>query len=413
MKAAYPRVHERVLTSLIAIAKRHPEDGPDRVEPLRELAKSVPGEDRARLAERLSKPPRQDAFTDYLRINFPSTRGAFLSALGAKQEAAAPAKAEPSTPSQGFGALNKAKGDPKYIDNGISKVRTDGLRAEIFYRDGAKLDLGLVPDTIASPFEGVDYRTARGEIAALDPTTPGTIRILPHQRKLVPPKATYKEFLRTARKRAREVRFVVESASGRLVPTEVNSLTAPLLSATLRKADEENEALAEATSEGGVKVFTMFQHVLELYAFLTPAKAMRPATAAGTRAVPRAAAAFARRRSALARALGEAAAKGTVIDQIVVEGVSLGALKALREGGALTVRYAFIQRIGSVAGRGRMAQWALEEAAKDVARAHGAKIARVWVEGPIQPKWLAYLESVGYSWSAEAFPAGMVKVLSL
>jgi hypothetical protein len=422
-KEDYPNVHAEVLKGMIAIVKKHKADGPDRIGDLQALARTVPEKDRPGLLARLEKPPRHDQFTDFVRNTFPVTREAFFVALGKPAKAtAAPAPAPdpaaaPSQPAKGFAALNKAKANPKYIDNDIERIRSDGETAEIYYKGQTKpLIIGLVPENIKAPFEAVDYRSGTGSHGTLDPTTPDTIRFVPHAREIgVPKGATVEEAQKVWEKRAREIRFVVEPESGRLVPTEVNSLTAPLLCKTLVKADEENEALAQATSTGGVKVFKAFGLVLEIASFLSPAKAARMSqiakgTPQGTLGMI---GVFRSMRQRLTALLGEAAKKGTAIEGLTVEGVTLGAVKPVVQGSTFTVRYAFIINTGRQAGHGRMAQWALEVAAKDVAKAQGAKVAQVIVEGPIQAKWLAYLESIGYRWSAAEMPAGMLKVIPL
>jgi hypothetical protein len=127
----YPRVHQTVLNGLIDIVKKHPTDGPERVEALRALAQSVPDKDRALLISRLGKPPRADAFTDYVRNNFPTTRQTFLDALapaGAKAPAAEaqpvvvpPPQAGPPASKEGSvfvtNDFNVVKNDPQYLDN--------------------------------------------------------------------------------------------------------------------------------------------------------------------------------------------------------------------------------------------------------------------------------------------------------
>ena len=398
---------------------------------LQGVLQRVPADKAQKLHRRLSSTgPKADAlgtaFTAAVGAPGNATRTKLLLILE-RQFAAAPASpptledyaksAAGSTPSAAFTALNAARAKPEYIDNGIERLRSDGATAEIFYKDGATLTLGLDPDTIQAPFVGIDYKsTGSTARAALEPTTEGTFRFAPMPQPEAATKMPYGKLMEGLEKRARDVKFVIEPKSKRLVPIEVNSSTAPLLCATLRKADEENEELAQATSAGGVKVFKMFGLVLEIASFMTPAKMARTgqlAKGGGAVAMGRVASMMSKMRAILAKTLGESASKGTVINEVVAEGVSFGAMKATVKDTALTVRYSFIVNVGKTPNAGKVAQWALEQAAKDVAKAQGAKSARVIVDHITNPAWKSYLESQGYKWFADEMPTGMMKVLPL
>lgn len=161
-KEEYPILHQEILQKLIKIAKQHKNDGPERIPALRELAKSVPEKFRPGLFQRLSKPKGQDAFTDYILINFAKTRDSFIEALALgntpKAEAAQaeeivvppkptgpPASKEGSTfVTYDFQAV---KGDPQYIDNFTNDANDAWFPNErvliLQYPNGAVLRIAL------------------------------------------------------------------------------------------------------------------------------------------------------------------------------------------------------------------------------------------------------------------------------
>jgi hypothetical protein len=137
--------------------------------------------------------------------------------------------------------------------------------------------------------------------------------------------------------------------------------------------------------------------VLEIYSFL-PAGGIAKAATSGTKAAVGAASTASEGMIAtLVKKLAEVLAKGGVAKELVVEGVALGEVVVSRKGTALAVEYTFIQNVGRVAGQGRMMQVALEKAAIQVAKDAGAKEAQVIVHTVVNTKWLAYLESLGYT----------------
>ncbi len=99
----------------------------------------------------------------------------------------------------------------------------------------------------------------------------------------------------------------------------------------------------------------------------------------------------------LAKDLTKVMVSGGRASKIVVEGVAFGDVAVSRKGGALVVEYTFIENVGRVAGQGRAMQVALEQGTTRAAQAAGATEAQVIVHTVVNPKWLAYLESLGYT----------------
>ncbi|HEV2863325.1 MAG TPA: DUF4157 domain-containing protein [Pyrinomonadaceae bacterium] len=328
----------------------------------------------------------------------------FLAVLPAETKstpAADAKKAEPQQPQpQGGGAVDPLKrsakeimADDKYIDNHIKRMEFYAAEeAHVYYEDGSKLELGLVPPHVKDPFEGVDYHTARSVHGGVTSDEPGVFKYLPRGSELkTPPGVTLSDVLD---KLTRTVTFKVEAKSNRIVPTQVNTLTAPTLCQMLMQSEEEYGKLMDATSEGGVKVFTSFKHVLEIYSLLPGGAIAKSAQKAAAGAAAQAGESAAAK---LVKKLIEVLGKGGVAKEVVVEGVSLGEVVISRKAGGLAVEYTFIENIGRVAGQGRMVHVALEKAAVEVASLSGLKQAQVIVHTVVNPKWAAYLESLGYT----------------
>ncbi len=333
---------------------------------------------------------------DYLKVK-PGEKPADRSKC--KQEATPAPK---QSTSQAGGAVDPLKrsaaeimADDKYMDNHITKMEYYAAQeAHIFYDDGSKLELGLVPPYVKNPFEGVDYHTARTTHISVDTHEPGVYKYIPRGTEIHPPAGTkYREVLDQL---TRTVTFKVEPKSQRIVPTQVNTRTAPIVCQMLQESEAEYEKLMDATSKGGVKVFTAIKHVLEIYSLL-PAGGL--ARGVSTPAAPAAAAAEASESivARLARKLAEILAKGGRVGELVAEGVRFGEVVVSRKGSSLAVEYTFIENVGRVAGEGRVMQVALEQAAVQAAKEAGVKEAQVIVHTVVNEKWMAYLESLGYT----------------
>src|SRR5215831_3797850 len=125
---SYPNLHSEVLKSLIAIVKKYPKDGNDRVPALLELVGSIPLSQRVTLYARLSKPGSTDAFALYLRNNFKATREIFLKALSGEQQPEQQIKqvAEPSPREKNAEFVSRfyvdVQSDQMYIDNFTNNI---------------------------------------------------------------------------------------------------------------------------------------------------------------------------------------------------------------------------------------------------------------------------------------------------
>ena len=157
------------------------------------------------------------------------------------------------------------KADPDYIDNGLVKMTFYGAEeADLFYSDGAVLRLGLVPRYVTSPFQSVDYHSARSEYAEYQ-ESPKSLKFVPDVRHLPSgPGTTYGEVLQ---KYSKAVAFSVEPQSGKIVPNHVNPVTAPFLCKFLQQAEAEYVQNFDAIAKGMVKVLEKFKIILELELF--------------------------------------------------------------------------------------------------------------------------------------------------
>ena len=168
---------------------------------------------------------------------------------------------------------SEAMADDTYIDNNMVKLEFyDAQAAVVHYKDGSKLSLGLVPEHIKPPFEGVDYRSTTHMRVMGD--TPGKLSFVPHATEIVmkmPDTAPAGDLL----KFARDVTFKHDAASGRVVPTEVNSITAPRLCQLLRETEAEYVRDFDAFAKGGEKVMKKLEIVVILASLLSGPKPAR------------------------------------------------------------------------------------------------------------------------------------------
>lgn len=303
--------------------------------------------------------------------------------------------------------------DDTYIDNNISKVEYyTGELAIIYYPGGRKLELGLTPQWLKPPIQGVDFRTLSAQHIGL-PSGPGTLNYIPRGREMKPPPGTtFEDVLKKAPTQA--VHFVQDTASGRIVPTEVNSRTAPVLCRALRECEAEFDKLAQATAAGGKKIFERFQTVLEIYSLLPAGFGARKAGEAVSEAVAkRAAIKAATREVEIVEKLAAWFArliKSGAPDAQIVEGVLLDGVTAEAKGGELLVKYFGIERRAAEKGAGEAMQGFFERAAVKAASEAGLKTARVGVETVTNPAWRAYLESLGYTKNVWASPMRWEKI---
>ena len=288
-----------------------------------------------------------------------------------------------------------------YIDNNMKSI--DFYQAElaiVHYQDGSTLRLGLIPEWIEKPIEGVDYRTSPEEHLPVATETPATFKFIPRGRQaVVPPTATFKEVLDLT---TQTVQFRVEGKSGKIVPTEVNTLTAPNLCTILNEAEAQYTKSFDAMAEGAVQTLEKLGLIVTLASFLTAGGALSgtakeagkrgAAGAAGRAGTSVVAAAEAQLTSKFASLLETGA-----VETMTVEGVTFTNVRVALKGGELLVRRLGIQNVSAVAGQGRLVHAGFEQAAIAAARAAGATSTRVALETVVNQSWRSYVVGRGYA----------------
>ena len=316
--------------------------------------------------------------------------------------------------------------DSNYFENGIERIEFFSAElARLHYLGGRHLDIGLVPEWIRSPLEAVDYRTERSAHLPVAPPGvtglgTGAIRFIPKASTVRAPAGTTLADVDATL--GRTIRFVHDQASGRIVPTEVNSISAPRLCAALRGAEAEYVRRTNEIAAGMVQTLHTFEWIIMLesiFGALAETSAARAAArvapaAAGVGVIGRAAGVFERFFLGILRT-PTVAATGA---EITVEGVGVGGVNVVTRGTELFVSRSSILNIGRVAGQGRLVHSAFEMGAIQAARAAGMTTARVGMSTVVNATWRAYLEAAGYS--SELIQVGpntwtnfMTKVFSL
>lgn len=288
--------------------------------------------------------------------------------------------------------------DPLYFENGVKLVRFFGAELAILqYEDGSEFRLGLTPDQIKPPVEAVDYRTTRDQHIPEATSQPGAIRFLPRGKEAIfkmPDTAPFSVQQLDAAI-GRNITFKKDAASGRIVPTEVNSLSAPRLCQALREAAADYVKEFDAFAQGGKKVAEKAKLIVEIMGFLPAGQGATNAVAQRS-AAKAAATAGAGAESSLAKKLVELIGKKGA-KEIVAEGVSFGEVEVGQVGAKLSVRYTFIVNVSRLPNQGKVMQAVLEGAARRAAKEAGAKTAEVAVRTVTNVTWKAYLESQGYT----------------
>ena len=282
--------------------------------------------------------------------------------------------------------------DETYVDTGIDKLEYFfAEEAKVYYKDGSTLKLGLLPENLTPPIEGVNYRSSGADIPTVATDKPGEITYLPGARSLGAGAGGKLSLPEIVKRFSETARFKHESASNRIVPTVINSRTAPMLCSLLRDCEKQYEALMTEVSKGGVKIFKSFETVLMIYSLL-PAGGLAGRAAAGAAAGVNVAKAEATILSELLAILKSGAGKS-----IVAEGVEFNSVRILREATQLIIRRFGIRRLTAAAGEGRIVHGAFERAAIQAAKQTGAKSVRLIMETPVNQAWKTYLESQGYA----------------
>lgn len=309
--------------------------------------------------------------------------------------------------------------DPDYIE-GPNLKRIEFFSAQLailHYADGKQLRLGLVPEYINPPIEGVDYRSERSSHIQVVSSTPGKVRYIPRGKESIMQMRDTDTFdmQAFAQQFGRDISFKRDPQSGKIVPTQVNSMTAPGLCQILLQAEAEYKANFDAIAQGGKKVFEKLQTIVELLGAADAAQG-----AAETAAARAAAGAAAKQaESTLVRKFIELLAKKTV-GEVEAGGVAFGQIEVAMEGTELAVRRSAILNVGRAAGQGRAMQAVWESAAIQAAKQSGAKTVQIAMRTLQNQTWAAYLESQGYVWEAlpklfgqVGFEKALVKVITL
>jgi hypothetical protein len=289
--------------------------------------------------------------------------------------------------------------DPLYLDNHLKSMRFyDAQLAVITYDDGSQLRLGLTPEWIKSPIEGVDYRTLRSQHIPIMSGEPGKMQYIPRGAETLKgiPDDTKLSLQDALLQYTRTVTFARDTTSNRIVPTQVNSITAPNLCTVLREAEAEFVKNFDAMAAGGKKVFESMKTVVELLMVLDAAAGIAEgATARGAAKVGTVATAEAE--ATLTRKFMELLAKKGA-GEVTVGGVAFGDIQVAMEGTELVIRRTFVQNVSRIPNQGKVMQSVWEAAAIKAAQQAGAKSVQVALRTVVNATWKAYLESQGYTW---------------
>jgi len=294
---------------------------------------------------------------------------------------------------------SKTMADPSYFENGVKSVSFYAAQLAILhYEDGSELRLGLVPETIKPPVEGVDYRTTRDQHIPSATSQPGALRFLPRGKDAIfkMPDNAPVSIPGLDAAMGRSITFKKDATSGRIVPTEVNSLSAPRLCQALREAEAEYVKDFDAFAAGGKKVAEKAKLIVEIMGFLPAGEGAANKMAERSAAKAAAKVGEGTEGSLAQKLIAMLGKKGG--QEIVAEGVACGEVEVGQVGTTLSVRYSFIQNVSRGPQQGRIMQAILEGAARQAAKQAGAKSAEVVVRNVMNTTWRAYLESQGYTY---------------
>ena len=297
----------------------------------------------------------------------------------------------------------KIMADPTYFENGIARIEFYGAEmARLIYSDGTQFDLGLVPGQIHAPVEAVDYRTPRSThaIVGQQDASAGTIDFVPRARDIrAGPGVTFAQVIAATH---RVIRFTHHTPTGRIMPTEVNSISAPRLCEALRGAEAEYARSTDALAHGMVRALTILNYALMIYSAIDAVVGIAGRAASASEAAAAATAASASRAQVSLTSMFLRLLRTGAVESTTVEGVGLGGVRATMRATELIVERDAIVNAGRVAGQGRLVNSAFEQAALAAAKQAGALTARVAYHTVVNAEWGAYLESMGYSYEVMA-----------
>jgi hypothetical protein len=296
---------------------------------------------------------------------------------------------------------NHLKTLPEYIDNNIKKVSYFGDAAIIYYEDGSKFELGLSSQRMKPPVVEVDYFTLAEEIRPYEDTSGRFGYMNESEMAQAPRTMPYQELLKTY---LHNVEFYVEKGTGRIVPTRINTRTAPTLCAVLLDSLRQWDPQVKLAVELGVKGTA----VIGAYAGAggLPSGPGVAATSMFTRALARAALSTTGRK--LAREMDALLASG-LTKNLEAEGVDFISVEVSRQRGVLAVKR--FMTYASTPGQGigyRMAK-EFEDAAVVVGRVNGAKTVTVNVGVIVNKGWQKVLAGRGYGYIASE--GGWIKTI--
>jgi hypothetical protein len=317
----------------------------------------------------------------------------------ALKEITAEGPARPVDPTASVDSIMK---DPKYIDNNITEINFYGAEAaRIHYKDQAVLDLGLVPKWMEPPFEEVDYHTPQEAYRPLYTAKPGMGFFREDDLKTVPRTMSWQDVQEFY---AYHVDFVVEPKSGRIVPTRVNTRTAPTLCGVLLESEKKFVGQTKQVAEMGEKVagIMVWWAGAGGYAKAPGSVLIGSASRLGSRLVSTPAA------GKLAGEFDSLLAAGGS-KTIAVEGMEFAGVQVAKDGRRLIIsRYSSeIPEALRGAGLGGRVNAAFEDAAVATARMNGLKTVTIDVGRIVNPGWREYLEARGYVKTAIETDTGM------
>jgi len=255
-----------------------------------------------------------------------------------------------------------------------------------------------VPKWMEPPFVEVDYRTPPGDYRRFTHAKKGFGFFREEELQGLPRGMTWADIEAIL---LSPVDFVVEPKSGRIVPTIVNTLTAPELCRILLDSEAQYVALTQQVAYMGEKVAT----IIGLQGGGNWGKGAgfgltRRLTATTSLYRTRAAGKLASEMDALLRAGGT--------KTLTVEGVEFATVQVVKQGRTLSVSRYSIQAAVRGQGRGGVMNAAFEEAAVATARVNGMKTVTIDVGIIVNPGWRVVLESRGYVRTLVSTPTGQV-----
>ncbi|MFN0067376.1 MAG: hypothetical protein ACKVYV_07035, partial [Limisphaerales bacterium] len=239
---------------------------------------------------------------------------------------------------------------------------------------------------------------------------PGETRFVPRMSSIRAPGMSLPDVIQNF---SRTIRYRLDPGGRRIVPTEVNSITAPSLCEVLRRAESEYVRRTNQLAQGMIEFLEVLEIAVIIASFIpTGGESATAAAARGSAGAAAAEAGVLGRATQILRQLFLQLLRSGGTEAITVEGVGFGGIRAvLSEGRVLTVFRNSIVNAGRAAGQGRLMHSAFEQAAIAAARQAGASSARVAMQTVQNPQWAAYLESLGYSVEVLPTATGFTRVL--